>query len=152
LTINTVVLKYTTDLKKKGGDIDMEVASGFGEFFKKKRRDLGLTLREFCRINGFDPGNISKIERGLFAPPQSREKRLDYGKALGIKEGTDDWLEFCDLAATSIGKIPSDIVSNHELMNALPVLFRSIRGKGEDPEAEEDKLKKLVESIRKQLR
>jgi transcriptional regulator with XRE-family HTH domain len=130
----------------------MEVAIGFGEFFKKKRRDLGLTLREFCRINGFDPGNISKIERGLFAPPQSREKRLDYAKALGIKEGTDDWLEFCDLAATSIGKIPSDFVSNHELMNALPVLFRSIRGKGEDPEAEEDKLRKLVESIRKQLR
>ena len=130
----------------------MEVASGFGEFFKKKRRDLGLTLREFCRLNGFDPGNISKIERGFIAPPQSREKRLDYAKALGIKEGTDDWLEFCDLAATSIGKIPSDIVSNHELLNALPILFRSIRGKGEDPEAEEDNLKKIVESIKKQLR
>ena len=42
----------------------MEVASGFGEFFKKKRRDLGLTLREFCRLNGFDPGNISKIKEG----------------------------------------------------------------------------------------
>lgn len=130
----------------------MEVASGFGEFFKKKRRDLGLTLREFCRLNGFDPGNISKIERGLIAPPQSREKRLDYAKALGIKEGTDDWLEFCDLAATSIGKIPSDIVSNHELLNALPILFRSIRVKGEDPEVEEANLKKIVESIRKQLR
>jgi transcriptional regulator with XRE-family HTH domain len=130
----------------------MEVASGFGEFFKKRRRDLGLTLREFCRLNGFDPGNISKIERGLIAPPQSREKRLDYAKALGIKEGTDDWLEFCDLAATSIGKIPSDIVSNHELLNALPILFRSIRVKGEDQEVEEDNLKKIIESIRKQLR
>lgn len=130
----------------------MKVASGFGEFFKKKRRNLGLTLREFCRINGLDPGNISKIERGLIAPPQSRERRLNYAKALGIKEGTDDWLEFCDLAATSIGKIPSDIVSNHELLNALPILFRSIRVKGEDPEAEEENLKKLVESIRKQLR
>jgi transcriptional regulator with XRE-family HTH domain len=130
----------------------MEVASGFGEFFKKKRWELGLTLREFCRINGFDPGNISKIERGLIAPPQSRGRRLDYAKALGIKEGTDDWLEFCDLAATSIGKIPADIVSNHDLLNALPVLFRSIRVKGEDPEGEKENLKKLVESIRRQLR
>ncbi len=54
-------------------------------------------------------------------PPQSTEKRLEYAKALGIKEGTDEWLEFCDLAITSTGKIPPDIVTNNEeLMNALP--------------------------------
>lgn len=124
------------------------VHPSFGEFFKQKRRELGLTLREFCRINGFDPGNISKIERGLLPAPQSKERRSAYARALGIKEGTDDWLEFCDLATTSVGKIPPDIASDAELMNALPVLFRSIRNKDLDTED----LEKLIKSIRRELR
>ncbi len=126
----------------------MTAANLFGNFFNKKRRDAGLTLREFCRINGFDPGNISKIERGLLPPPQSRDRRLEYARALGIKEGTDEWLEFCDLASTSIGKIPLDIASDTEVMNALPVLFRSIRGKN----VEKEDLENLIKSIRQGLR
>ena len=126
----------------------MPFAKAFGEFFKKKRIEQGQTLREFCRINNFDPGNISKIERGLLSPPQSYEKRLEYAKALGIEEGTDDWLEFCDLAVMGAGKIPPDIVSNNELMNALPILFRSVRRK----ELDENDLKNLVNSIEKELR
>lgn len=126
----------------------MSVAKTFGKFFKQKRIALGLTLREFCRLNGFDPGNISKIERGLLPPPQTTDKRLQYARALGIEEGTDDWLEFCDLATTSAGKIPPDMVSNTEVMNALPVLFRSVRRKDLD----EEDLKKLIESIERELR
>ena len=126
----------------------MSFAKGFGDFFKQKRIGLGLTLREFCRINEFDPGNISKIERGLLSPPQSSEKRLEYAKALGIEEGTDAWLEFCDLAVMGAGKIPPYVVSNEKLMNALPILFRSIRRK----ELDEDDLKNLVNSIKRELR
>ncbi len=44
----------------------------FGEYFKKKRLEIGKTLRQFCLENGLDPGNISKIERGILRPPQSR--------------------------------------------------------------------------------
>lgn len=120
----------------------------FGIFFKEKRRESGLTLREFCRKNGFDAGNISKIERGLLPPPQSREKISEYADALGIKEGTDDWIEFFDLAATGAGRIPSDIASNDELMNALPILFRSIRKKDIDDEG----LESLINSIKRELR
>ena len=125
----------------------MSTANTFGEFFKQKRIALGLTLREFCRIKGRDPGNISKLERGLIPPPQSHEKRLEYANDLGIKEGTDDWLEFCDLAVMGAGKIPPHITSNKELMNALPILFRSIRRK---PLDEED-IRKLIESIKREL-
>jgi transcriptional regulator with XRE-family HTH domain len=118
----------------------------FGDFFKKKRRDLGLSLREFCRRNGFDPGNISRIERGLLSPPQTYEKRLEYAKALGISEGTDEWLEFCDLATVSAGKIPEDMVSNREFMNALPILFRTARRK----ELNEQELRELLDKIRRE--
>ena len=128
--------------------IAMPINTAFGKFFKQKRIELNLTLREFCRVNGFDPGNISKIERGLLPPPQKKEKRLQYAAALGIKEGTDDWLMFCDLATTSVGRMPQDIASNEEVMNALPILFRSVRKKS----LNEEGLKELTESIRRELR
>ncbi len=126
----------------------MAIAPNFGAFFKEKRRGLDLTLREFCRINELDPGNISKIERGLLSPPQSKEILVKYASTLGIKEGTDDWLIFCDLATTSAGKIPPDMVTNEQVMNALPVLFRTARRKTLD----EKGLKKLVGSIKRELR
>lgn len=119
------------------------IAKTFGDLFKIKRIEKGLTLREFCRINGFDPGNVSKIERGLFPPPQSREMLSKYAAALGI----EDWLTFCDLAVISAGKIPEDIVTNEELMNALPVLFRTVRDKTLD----EAGLENLIKSIKRQM-
>ncbi|MCK9275031.1 MAG: helix-turn-helix domain-containing protein [Syntrophales bacterium] len=126
----------------------MAAPETFGEYFKQKRIENNITLREFCRVNGFDPGNISKIERGLFPPPQLKETLEKYARALNIQEGTDDWYEFCDLAATSAGKIPPDMVSNEELMKALPVLFRKVRDKDFDNED----LDKLIGAIKKELR
>lgn len=123
----------------------MAIAKTFGELFKTKRISKSLTLREFCRINGFDPGNVSKIERGLFQPPQSKEMLLKYASALGIKEGSEEWLTFCDLAIT---RLPNDIVTNQELMNALPVLFRTVRNKKLDKKD----LDKLIKSIKRELR
>ncbi|MEE8480164.1 MAG: hypothetical protein V3T59_02865 [Desulfobacterales bacterium] len=122
--------------------------TNFGDFFSAKRKALRKTLREFCRENGFDAGNISKLERGLLRPPKSKEKRLQYASALGIKEGSDDWLEFCDLATISAGKIPVDIVSDKELLAAVPVFFRSIRKEG----VEKEKIQALLETIKKELR
>jgi transcriptional regulator with XRE-family HTH domain len=126
----------------------MGIAKSFGNFFKQKRIERGVTLREFCRVHGFDAGNISRLERGLMVPPQTRDKRLEYARALGIEEGTDDWLTFCDLAATSAGKIPNDIASDEEVLNALPILFRSIRRKSLD----KSDLEKLVTTVRRELR
>lgn len=126
----------------------MANAKTFGSFFNKKRRALGKTLREFCRINGLNAGNISKLERDLLSPPQSKEKLTKYADALGIKKGANDWFDFFDLAATAAGKIPSDIASDAELMGALPILFRSIRNK----DLEEEELHDLIKSIRKELR
>jgi transcriptional regulator with XRE-family HTH domain len=117
----------------------------FGEFFKERRIAGGQTLREFCLTNGFDPGNISRIERGRFAPPQNSETLEKYAKALGIENGSDQWIEFCDLAAASGGKIPSDLMDDKELLAKLPVLFRTLRGSPVPAE----KLDELIELVRK---
>jgi len=100
----------------------------FGEFVRDKRIEQRLTLREFCRKNGFDPGNVSKIERGLMPPPQDRHLAENYAKALNLKKRTKDWVTFHDLAAVSAGRVPADLLNDEKIVRKLPLLFRTIRG------------------------
>jgi transcriptional regulator with XRE-family HTH domain len=117
----------------------------FGDFFKEKRISLKKTLRQFCMDNGLDPGNISKLERGLMPPPQGKDKLEEYAKYLHIRKGTDDWYEFFDLAAVEAGRIPEALLSDAKIAASLPILFRTLRGK----KISEKKLDELVEMIRK---
>ena len=118
--------------------------SAFGEYFKLLRLRSGMTLRKFCQANGFDPGNISRLERGAFGPPESETKLRQYAKALDLKPGTDEWIEFFDRAAAGRGQIPQDLQKDENLVRQLPVLFRTLRGKRVSPET----LDKLVELVR----
>lgn len=117
----------------------------FGAFFKERRIVLGKTLRAFCADNGFDPGNLSKLERGRLPVPQSTEVLERYAKALGLKRGGDDWYTFFDLAAAEAGRIPPEILSDEEMLDKLPILFRTLRGQ-KIPEA---KLRKLLDILRR---
>lgn len=56
----------------------------FGDYFRQRRKTLGLSLREFSRRNGFDPGNISKLERNILTPPRSADLLDSYAKALKL--------------------------------------------------------------------
>ena len=123
----------------------MRDCSVFGQFFKKMRLRTGLSLRQFCLDHSLDPGNISKLERGLAPPPQSKEKLEEYARFVGIEKNSDDWYNFFDCAAASTGRIPLDVMSDEELVKKLPVVFRTLRGQKLSPE----KLKKLAELIRK---
>jgi transcriptional regulator with XRE-family HTH domain len=119
----------------------------FGEFFALQRRtNTKLSLREFCEQSGFDAGNLSRLERGRMAVPQSRDVLERYAQALKIKKGTPEWFEFFDRAAAENGRIPSDLLSDSEIAAKLPVLFRALR---DDGASEEEKLKELIEIVRK---
>ena len=100
----------------------------FGDYFKKKRLEMQKTLRQFCLENGLDPGNISKLERGILPPPASSAKLAHYAKCLNIKEGTDDWLEFFDIARAEAGRIPDDLLADKNIVAKLPLIFRTIKG------------------------
>lgn len=117
----------------------------FAEFFKEKRMALGLTLRQFCQKSGLDPGNISKLERGLFAAPQSEGKLEDYAKALKLKKGSDDWILFFDLAAISNRDLGLMKLKNETIIEKLPVLFRTLDNK----ELTEEKLDQIIELIKR---
>jgi len=114
----------------------------FANFIRKKRVDAGLTLREFCRITGIDASNWSKIERGLLTPPQSKTVLNEIGEVLKIKTGSEDYKEMLDLAALSA--IPEGLIEP-EILEQLPVFFRTVRG--EKPSEKE--LSELLKKIKK---
>jgi transcriptional regulator with XRE-family HTH domain len=120
------------------------VFKAFGEFVQSMRLKAGVTLREFCKLNEYDPGNISKVERGLSAPPSAFDKQKKYAECLGIKEGSFEWNHFFDLAAACAGKLPESILNNEELMAKLPLVFRTLRG----DKVSDDKLIDLADQIR----
>lgn len=121
-----------------------ERRGGFGEFFKIKRSEKGVTLRQFAKVHNLDPGNLSKMERGLLPPPQNTEKLKDYAGFLGIRKGSDDWYELFDLAAVETGRIPDEILSDQEIMSRLPLLFRTFRGQ----KVPAEKLDQLIKKIK----
>lgn len=117
----------------------------FGGYVKRRRIALGKTLRQFCLENNLDPGNHSRLERGRLPPPQ--EKKLEsLAEQLRLKKGSDDWYHFFDLASAEKGTIPRDLLSDEELMDKLPVLFRTLRGQ----KVSDDDLDDLIRKIREQ--
>jgi transcriptional regulator with XRE-family HTH domain len=122
------------------------MASTFGSYFKGLRTKKGWTLRRFCEAKGYDPGNISRLERGVFPAPESPQKLREYARALDLKEGSDEWIEFFDRAAAARGEIPADLQADEKLVRRLPLLFRTLRGRKVTPE----RLNQLVEIIRRE--
>ncbi len=115
----------------------------FGEYFKQKRIEKGFTLREFCRKFDLDPGNISKLERGMLPPPESKAKLEEYASALGLRNGTDEWYQFFDLAAACKGVIPRELMEDKELIKSLPIIFRTFRSKKVSKKAVADLIERL---------
>jgi transcriptional regulator with XRE-family HTH domain len=106
----------------------------------------GITLREFCRRSGWDPSNWSKIERSILPPPKSKRTIEGIMEAMGVRKGSEEYNEALDLAL--MASIPEDYQEERDILMALPVFFRTVRG--ETP-SEED-LNKLVEYLRNSSR
>jgi hypothetical protein len=70
----------------------------------------------------------------------------EYAKALGLKEGSEEWIGFFDRAAAARGQLPADLQADEKLVGRLPLLFRTLRGRKVTPE----NLDQLVEMIRRE--
>jgi hypothetical protein len=71
-----------------------------------------------------------------------------YAKCLGIVEGSDEWLEFFDIARTDAGRIPEELLADKNIVAKLPLVFRTIKGQkltGEQLEKFARALEKLNE-------
>ena len=118
--------------------------SRFGEFFRERRIALKKTLRQFCLENGLDAGNLSRLERGRVPPPK-RHKLEEYARLLELKEGSDEWFKFFDLADADAGRLPQDLQENERILDKVPVLFRTLRGQ----KVSHEELDNLMDLLRK---
>ncbi len=117
----------------------------FGEFIKAKRIALGLSLRAFCEQNGFDPGNHSKLERGIFNPPDDDGFMNKLAAALHVAKQSGEWFDFHNYASVARKQIPQDLLDDAEVVDKLPVLFRTLQG---EPLAA-GKMDELIDFIRR---
>jgi transcriptional regulator with XRE-family HTH domain len=129
-----------TSKLKEGGETTM-----FGSLVKEKRLALNLGLREFCRKIQEDPSNWSKVERGINAPPQSIEKLNLIANVLGLKKEQEQYIALLDEAAVGAGKIPRDLLSDRQVLNALPAFLRTLGS----IKPSEKEIKDLIEILRK---
>ena len=120
-------------------------AQTFGDFFRTHRVVLGLTLRTFCERFGYDPGNISRLERNILSPSLDDEKLAGYASALQIKRDSEEWVLFHDLAHTAKGALPKDLLNNPQILSLLPAFYRTARGEKLDKK----KIKDLIRLLNK---
>jgi len=117
----------------------------FGEYFRELRLRQGLSLRAYCVASGEDPAYISRIERGLKAPPKDEEVLIRMAESLKLQRESEEWRYFHDLATVSAGRIPKPVMSDEELVKHLPLLFRTISG----AKFSDEKLNEFVEYVRR---
>ncbi len=117
----------------------------FGEFVRNTRLKKRIGLREFCLKSGRDASNWSKIERGVLPPPKDQKSLEKIASDLGIKKGGEQWMQLFDFAALKRGKVPADIMNDEELVENLPLFFRTLRGQ----KPVKDELRKMAELIRR---
>lgn len=116
----------------------------FGEFVKEKRLTIDLSLRKFCELAGLDPSNWSKVERGVSPLAFDHSKLEEMAVILKLDIGGAEWTKFFDLAAVAKKKIPDYVYQDKEVLDALPIFFRT--ASKEKPTDEE--LNKLINLIK----
>jgi transcriptional regulator with XRE-family HTH domain len=124
----------------------MKMKNNFGQILKDLRIKKGLTLRRACRLLNYDPSNWSKIERGRMSPPSDERILRNWAKILGISK-EKKIQEFIDIANLVQGIVPQDILSQDNIVDFLPALFRTIRNK-KPTKKEISRLIKLIKDLR----
>jgi len=120
--------------------------SAFGHYMRKLRIDSQFTLRGFAERFGYDTAYISRLENNKLKPP-SGEKLAILAKALGIKEKSNEWVTFFDLAYQARNELPPEVKEEApEIISRLPAFLRTPDGK----RISKKKIKKLIEFLDRQ--
>lgn len=99
----------------------------FGQMFYEIRAKHRIPFRDFCLSGGFDPVEVSKIERDEIVPPKKIDSLARYAHALKIVKGSQDWQRFFALAAQAKGRTCP--MTKAELLEKVPVVFRTTKGR-----------------------
>lgn len=88
----------------------------FGDFCKAKRKELGVTLRQFCEENDFYLSEISRIERNRVPAPDVKQATR-IANALRLR--AEDKLRFYRLVEDSYHAEYAPL-TDEELLSHLP--------------------------------
>lgn len=111
-----------------------------GPLVKRLRIEKRITLRDLAERMELDPGNYSRVERGVFAPPP-REKLDEILQFLEVGESQRE--EILDRADVERGILPTDLQQDEVLVRELPILFRAVR------RGDREALDQFIEAVRK---
>jgi transcriptional regulator with XRE-family HTH domain len=115
----------------------------FGDFLKRKRLALDLSLREFAKQVGMQPSNYCNVEADVLPPPPA-DGLERIAKALGLKKGTPDYATFHDLAAHGRDEVPADVERLIKQNGLIPAMLRTV----EDENVTKAQLRGIIEDIR----
>ncbi len=102
----------------------------FGEYLRACRLQAGMGLRTFAEAAGMKPSNVSAIEYGRQAPPQSEAVLRRIGDALGLPPDSVERRRLADLAVKDKpGTLPPDVAAFAGRTPGVPVLLRTIENK-----------------------
>jgi len=82
----------------------------------------------------------------VLPPPKDEKKLKDIADILGINPDSEKWQELKDKANIDSGIIPKDLLSDAEVLKALPMFFRTVRSEKPTPE----ELDRLINKIREE--
>ena len=117
----------------------------FGAFLRESRLKSGYGLRFFATAMEMQPSNLSSIEHGRIAPPQSPDTLERIAEALGFDKGSPEWNRLFDLAVKhKEAALPADIARYAGSTPGIPVVLRTIENK----KLSEDELRELTDYIR----
>ena len=116
----------------------------FGEYLKHLRAKQKISLREFARRLDMDADNISKMERGLLLPPQDEAILYEYGEVLEIPQDSEEMKRLITLAAVESERFSQEVLENRQLLEKLPILFRTATGS----KLEQQKIMKFLEGLK----
>lgn len=109
-----------------------------GEFVRQERFRQGVTLREFCIRNCFDPAVLSRIERDEAWPSDLRVPGLKF-LARALELDNDQCEEFYCLALEAAQGLPHE-PTDAELVRRLPAFL--------PPDMDRANLPQLIEAIK----
>ena len=86
---------------------------------------------------------LARWSAGVLAPPHGDGRLSIYANALGLERESSEWFEFFDLASAARGEIPSDLLSDEQIVKRLPVMFQAMR------EMDPAKLDQFIDLVRR---
>ena len=118
----------------------------FGAYLRELRLKAGCGLRKFAELAGFQPSNLSNLERGKLPPPRDPERLEEMADALGLAEGSRERQKLYDLAAQAQkAPLPADVQPYARSHKLVPVLLRT----AQDKNLSDEDLQELVQHINK---